>query len=162
MSLLFSHCSSYSGQFESDYNYNYDVTIYRDTWGVPHIFGVTDADVAYGLAWAHSEDDFKTIQDILLATRGRLASVYGKDAGVNDYYVAFSSIWKHVNRGYLEKVPSEVRAICEAYADGVNHYAKMHPNEVISDIYPISGKDIIAGFLHRTPLMFGLDNAIKK
>jgi len=160
ISLLFSHCASYSRKYESDYHY--DVTIYRDTWGVPHIFGVTDADVAYGLAWAHSEDDFKTIQDILLAERGKLASVYGKDAAVNDYYVVFSSIWKHVNNDYLEKVPHEVKAICDAYADGVNHYAKMHPKEVLSNIYPISGKDIIAGFLHRTPLMFGLDNAIKK
>ena len=41
---------------------NYEVEIVRDQWGVPHIFGKTDADVAYGLAWAHAEDDFKAIQ----------------------------------------------------------------------------------------------------
>ena len=39
-----------------------DVEIVRDEYGVPHIYGKTDSDVAYGLAWAHSEDDFKTIQ----------------------------------------------------------------------------------------------------
>ncbi|MBT6112585.1 MAG: acylase, partial [Candidatus Marinimicrobia bacterium] len=161
VSIVFSNCSSTYRRIESEDDYNYDVTIYRDTWGVPHIFGITDADVAYGLAWAHSEDDFKTIQDILLAERGKLASVYGKSAAVNDYYVAFSSIWDHVNNGYYQKVPPDVRAICEAYANGVNKYASMHPNEVISDIYPIMGKDIIAGFLHRTPLMFGIDNTIK-
>ena len=145
VSIVFSNCSSTYRRIESEDDYNYDVTIYRDTWGVPHIFGITDADVAYGLAWAHSEDDFKTIQDILLAERGKLASVYGKSAAVNDYYVAFSSIWDHVNNGYYQKVPPDVRAICEAYANGVNKYASMHPNEVISDIYPIMGKDIIAG-----------------
>ena len=51
---------------------SYDVTIYRDTWGVPHIFGEKDRDTAYGLAYAHAEDDFKTIQDIMLALKGRL------------------------------------------------------------------------------------------
>jgi cysteinyl-tRNA synthetase len=44
-----------------------DVEIVRDNFGVPHIFGKTDADVAYGLAWSHAEDDFKTIQQGYLA-----------------------------------------------------------------------------------------------
>ena len=56
---------------------SYNVTIYRDTWGVPHIFGEKDKDTAYGLAYAHAEDDFKTIQDIMLALKGRLALEYG-------------------------------------------------------------------------------------
>ena len=38
----------------------YDVHILRDTWGVPHIFGKSDADAAFGLAYAHTEDDFLT------------------------------------------------------------------------------------------------------
>jgi acyl-homoserine-lactone acylase len=62
----------------------YDVQILRDDWGVPHIFGVTDADVAYGLAYAHAEDDFLTIQQSLLAARGQLATVYGQEAAPND------------------------------------------------------------------------------
>ena len=45
---------------------NYNVKILRDTFGVPHIFGHTDADAAYGLAYSHSEDDFLTIQPVLL------------------------------------------------------------------------------------------------
>ena len=49
----------------------YIVTIYRDTWGVPHIFGEKDRDTAYGLGFAHAEDDFETIQNILLASRGK-------------------------------------------------------------------------------------------
>ena len=50
-----------------------DVEIVRDNYGVPHIYGKTDADVAYGLAWAHSEDDFKTIQEAYLAGNGLLS-----------------------------------------------------------------------------------------
>jgi acyl-homoserine-lactone acylase len=61
-----------------DLSTKYTVKILRDTYGVPHIFGHTDADAAYGLAYAHSEDDFLTIQQVLLAARGNLASVYGK------------------------------------------------------------------------------------
>jgi penicillin amidase/acyl-homoserine-lactone acylase len=53
----------------------YDVRILRDTYGVPHIYGKTDADVAFGLAYAHAEDDFKTIQQSLMTSRGRLALV---------------------------------------------------------------------------------------
>ena len=42
----------------------YQVEIMRDTWGVPHIFGKTAADTAHGLAYAHAEDDFETIQEL--------------------------------------------------------------------------------------------------
>ena len=65
-------------------NYDYDVTIYRDNWGVPHIYGKKDTDTAFGLAYAHSEDDFETLQDVLLALRGQLASVKGKDSAPVD------------------------------------------------------------------------------
>ena len=50
---------------------NYDARIVRDDYGVPHIFGTTDADAAYGLAYAHSEDDFETLQQVVAMTRGR-------------------------------------------------------------------------------------------
>ena len=69
----------------SSIDYNYDVEILRDKWGVPHIYGVTDEDVAFGFAYAHSEDDFKTIQDVILQTRGELSSVYGKKMIPIDY-----------------------------------------------------------------------------
>ena len=48
-----------------------DIRIARDSYGVPHIFGKTDADVAYGVAYAHAEDDFSTLQEVLAMTRGR-------------------------------------------------------------------------------------------
>ena len=63
----------------------YDVRILRDRFGVPHVYGKTDPDVAYGLAFAHSEDDFDTIQRTILASRGRLASVEGLDAVPADF-----------------------------------------------------------------------------
>ena len=60
---------------------DYDVTIYRDTWGVPHIFGPTDSDVAFGLAYAHAEDDLENIEFSLLAAQGIMASYKGIPLG---------------------------------------------------------------------------------
>ena len=54
------------------------VRIVRDTWGVPHVFGERDQDAAFGLAYAHAEDDFPTIQAVLAAARGRLGLAPGR------------------------------------------------------------------------------------
>ncbi|TAH12723.1 MAG: acylase, partial [Sphingobacteriia bacterium] len=53
------------------------IDIIRDKYGVPHIFGKTDPEVAYGLAWAHAEDDFATIQQSLMAGKAMLAQYQG-------------------------------------------------------------------------------------
>jgi len=135
----------------------YDVRILRDTWGVPHVFGATDADVAYGFAYAHAEDDFATIQETLLACRGQLASVKGREAVPNDYLVQLLRVWDVVNAKYETDLSPDVRAICEAYAAGMNHYAALHPKEVTPGILPFTGKDVVAGFVYRLPFFFGLD-----
>ena len=138
---------------------NYTVTIYRDNWGVPHIFGMKDKDTAYGLAFAHAEDDFETIQNIILASKGNLAQVHGKVGAANDYMVQLLKINDVVNDN-IDQVSKDIVAICDAYADGLNHYALINPDKVIRGLFPVSGKDIIAGFVHRMPLMFGLDNVL--
>ena len=139
----------------------YMVTIYRDTWGVPHIFGEKDRDTAYGLGFAHAEDDFETIQNILLASRGKLAKFFGSKAAPNDYMVKLLDIWDIVNSNY-STLPSDIVEICEGYADGINHYIDLNPKKAVKGIHPITGKDIIAGFIHRMPLMFGLDKTLGK
>ena len=66
--VLFSFLFSYA-----TYSYHPEnVTIVRDSFGVPHIYGKTDADAAYGLAWAHCEDAFKLIQYNLLPAKNKL------------------------------------------------------------------------------------------
>ncbi len=137
----------------------YRAEILRDDFGVPHIYGETDPDVAYGLAYAHAEDDFATIQGALLASRGRLASVYGKSAAANDYMVALLEIQRVVDEGYL-RLANDVRDLCEAYAEGLNHYAAQHPDQALADLYPVKGRDVIAGFVHKLPLFFGVDKVL--
>jgi acyl-homoserine-lactone acylase len=136
------------------------VRILRDVWGVPHVFGRTDADVAFGLAWAHAEDDFATIQGALLAARGRLASVYGRPAAANDYMVQLMRVRDVVDAGYERDLRPETRALCEAYAEGLNRYAGRHPRDAVPALYPATGRDVVAGFVHKLPLFFGLDRVL--
>ena len=66
-----------------------DVEIVRDKFGVPHIFGKTDADVAYGLAWANAEDDFETIQSVYLAGSSLLSKRIGNKGIGADFLSQF-------------------------------------------------------------------------
>ena len=143
-------------------NYDYKVQIYRDIWGVPHIFGEKDEDVAYGLAYAHAEDDFETIQNILIATRGELASIIGQDGVPNDYLINLLKVWDTVDSKYNSDVSPKIQAICNAYADGINRFIEKKTDRMLGNLYPVKGKDIIAGFVYRTPLMYELDWYIKK
>ena len=94
----------------------YEVRILRDRFGVPHIYGSRDADVAFGLAYAHAEDDFDTIQRVLLATRGTLARVEGIDASPLDYMVRLMGFWRDVHEGWETDLAPETRALADAYA----------------------------------------------
>jgi penicillin amidase/acyl-homoserine-lactone acylase len=138
----------------------YDATIERDEWGVPHIFGKRDADVAFGIGYAHSEDDFATIQEVLIATRGKLASVKGERAAVSDYLVNLMAIWETVDARYESDLSPEVRKVIEAYADGVNYYAALHPEGVIDGFLPVTGQDVAAGFMFKAPFFYGLDKTL--
>ncbi len=105
---------------------SYDATIERDEWGVPHVFGKRDADVSFGIGYAHSEDDFATIQDVLIATRGKLASVKGERAAVSDYLVNLMGIWETIDARYESDLSPEVREVIEAYADEWLKIPAMH------------------------------------
>ncbi|MBM3290487.1 MAG: acylase, partial [Candidatus Hydrogenedentes bacterium] len=54
------------------------------------------------------------------------------------------------------------RAVCEAYADGLNYYAAVHPGEVPRKLLPFTGKDVVAGFVFKGPFFYGLDNAVQQ
>ncbi|MES2754626.1 MAG: penicillin acylase family protein [Pseudomonadota bacterium] len=140
--------------------YRYDTRIVRDDWGVPHVFGTTDADVAYGIGFAHSEDDFATIAEVLAMTRGRLGAMKGGDGAKTDFVVNLLGARATVDRDY-DQQPADVRALLDAYAAGVNLYARRHPAEVpLAKLFPVDGKDVATGFVLRSPFFFGLDNVL--
>ncbi|HEY2678818.1 MAG TPA: penicillin acylase family protein, partial [Steroidobacteraceae bacterium] len=140
----------------------YHARIQRDHFGVPHISGPTDPDVAFGLAFAHSEDDFPTIQDAALIARGQLASVEGAKGAVPDYLIRLLKVRETVASHYDADLPAEVRAVMSAYADGVNYYAALHPEKVKPGLLPMTGRDVAAGFVFRTPFFYGLDHVFGK
>ncbi len=140
----------------------YNVEIVRDNYGVPHIYGRTDADAAYGLAYAGSEDNFATLQFLVIAAKGRSGEFFGRRGAVQDYGREFLGVVAAVERDYAS-LPADVRAMLEAYAAGVNRYAEKHPNEVRSkNIFPMLGKDIATGFALVSLQFYGLGDEVAK
>jgi len=144
---------------ENLYEYG-NLAIIRDSWGIPHIYGKTDKDAAFGLAYAHAEDDFETIHSTLLHTRGEYASIYGKGKNnINaslDYLVGLLKIQETVNNDYYTKLDESTRILCEGYAEGLNYYIEKHHDTVKQYIYPVKGEDVVAGFMYKNPFFFDL------
>lgn len=139
-----------------------NITIVRDTFGVPHIYGHTDAEAAYGLAWAHSEDDFKSIQENLLAAKGMLGSVIGKEGALFDFGLRFFGIDTLVDNNYERAISNDFKKVLNGYIQGVNAYAAQHPDEVLlPKALPFSEKDIVKGSTLTLTLFAGAGMALK-
>ena len=120
-----------------------NVEIIRDSYGVPHIYGKTDADTAYGLAWAHAEDDFVTIQKAYLAGNGILSRWNGKEGIGADFIAQFIQSEETVELLY-HTLSDEFIAILKGYTEGLNSYAKHNPDEVLlSSLFPITPKKLL-------------------
>src|SRR5438874_2824088 len=139
----------------------YDATIVRDRFGVPHIFGRRDADAAFGLAYAHAEDDFAAIQRALLSARGKLAAVDGRRAAEEDYFVQILGIWDAIAARYQTDLSSETRALLDGYVAGLNLYAAQHRGDVLAGFAPAKPQDVVALFMLRLPTLYGLDNQLR-
>ncbi|WNJ19147.1 penicillin acylase family protein [Pontibacter sp. G13] len=139
------------------------IIIARDSFGVPHIFAQTDAEVAYGFAWATAEDDFRSVQLQLLAMRGRQGEVEGKAGAIADLAVQLLEIRETVSLKYEIDLSPEFRAVVESYCDGINAYAKAYPDQVlIEDIFPVNGKDLVGGYVLGLGLLSNIDGALGK
>lgn len=139
----------------------YRAEVTRDEFGVPHIHGKTDPDVAFGVAWAHAEDDFSTLQDVIAMTRGRYGAIAGKAGAGVDFAYHFLGA-RDTARRHLGELPRDVRAVLDAYASGLNRYAAAHPGEVkLARLFPVNGEDIATGFALRQPFFFGLDRVLE-
>jgi acyl-homoserine-lactone acylase len=139
-----------------------DVTIIRDSLGVPHIFGKTDADAAYGLAYAHCEDNFSDMQEAVMAGKGLLGSYLGKDGVLFDFGLKFLSIDSLVEARFEKDLSSEFRAILHAFAQGINDYAAANPKEVhLKKMLPVTAKDLVKSSTLSVSLMAGLGMALK-
>jgi acyl-homoserine-lactone acylase len=143
-------------------NYARHVIIARDSWGVPHIFGETDADVAYGLAWANCEDDFKTMQENLLPVKGLSGRWKGKEGAILDFLVQFFGSKKTVQRLYHQHISPEYQKYLEAYCKAINDYARKFPQEVlVRKAFPVTPQDVLAGYHYTSALITGAHEPVR-
>ncbi len=102
------------------------VTITRDTWGIAHVHGKTDADAVFGMIYAQAEDDFNRIETNYLNSMGRLAEAEGESAIFQDLRMRLFIDPVAMKKLYQESTPG-LKALMNAWADGLNYYLFTHP-----------------------------------
>ena len=103
------------------------VTIHRDSWGVPHIYGPTDASVVFGHLYAQAEDNFWQIEENFILATGRAAEVHGEEALPGDLLVRALEIERLSMEEYERSAP-RLRALCDAFAAGLNYFLAKNPD----------------------------------
>ncbi|MAU71512.1 MAG: acylase [Pseudozobellia sp.] len=102
------------------------IEIIRDDFGVPHIYGKTDADAVFGLLYAQCEDDFNRVEQNYLWATGRLAEVDGEEYLYSDLRANLFMTEEEAKIKY-EESPEWLKKLCDAFADGINYYLHTHP-----------------------------------
>ncbi|MDP4150124.1 MAG: penicillin acylase family protein [Bacteroidota bacterium] len=119
-------------------------TIIRDSWGIPHIFGKTDADAVFGLLYAECETDFPRVEKNYLEMLGRQAEAYGESFVFYDLEMRMIYDSAAARADYAAS-PPWLHKLLDAFADGVNYYLYKHP-----DTHPL----VLHHFEPWYPLMF--------
>ena len=102
------------------------VTIIRDNWGIPHIYGKSDADAVFGLLYAQCEDDFKRVEMNYIEKLGRMAEVKGESSLYADLLIRLIIDSADAVADY-KKSPPWLHKLLDAFADGVNYYLYKNP-----------------------------------
>ncbi|WBL41372.1 acylase [Algoriphagus halophytocola] len=102
------------------------VEIIRDDFGIPHIYGETDADAVFGMLYAQCEDDFRRVERNYIWATGRLAELEGEEAIYSDLRANLYMTEAEAKAAY-ESAPDWLKELCVAFADGVNYYLATHP-----------------------------------
>ncbi len=102
------------------------VTIIRDDWGIAHVYGKTDADAVFGMIYAQAEDDFNRVETNYLNSLGRLAEAEGASKIFQDLRMKLF-IDPAVLKTQYAASPAWLKALMDAFADGLNFYLYKHP-----------------------------------
>ena len=105
------------------------VSITRDNWGVPHVYGVTDADAVFGLMYAQCEDDFWNVEETMINKTGRRAELYGEKLVMEDLYSRLFADSLQAKKAY-SALPLYYRQLFQAHANALNYYIYKHPEKV--------------------------------
>jgi acyl-homoserine-lactone acylase len=102
------------------------VSIVRDTWGIAHVHGKSDADAVFGMIYAQAEDDYNRIEANYLTALGRTAEWKGEGAIWQDLRQRLFLDPADLQRDYARS-PAWLRALMDGWADGLNYYLATHP-----------------------------------
>lgn len=103
-----------------------NVQIIRDHYGIPHIYGKTDADAVFGLLYAQCEDDFNRVELNYIEKLGRLSEINGKKDLYNDLLIRLIIDSAEAVKDY-NNAPPWLKKLCDAFADGINYYLFKNP-----------------------------------
>ena len=140
----------------------YKAEITRDTWGVPHVYGKTDADAAFGLAYAHAEDDFLNTAENMYLYRAQMGLKEGASGAVQDYLIKVLKIRERIKEKYITEVNEDVKKVIEAYAAGINYWMIKNPDNKYNHFFPLTAEDIVAGFSIQNLFFSGVVSSIEK
>ena len=104
-----------------------NVTIFRDDWGIAHVYGKTDADAVFGVIYAQAEDDFNRVETNYLNSMGRLAEAEGEAEIYRDLRMKLFIDPADMKTQY-EKSPDWLKALMNSWASGLNYYLHKHPD----------------------------------
>lgn len=102
------------------------VTIIRDIYGVPHIYGKTDADAVFGLMYTQCEENFERLERNYLEMLGRRAEMEGEQVMYNDLLMRLIADSNDAKKDFL-KSPNWLKKLLIAHADGINYFLYKHP-----------------------------------
>lgn len=102
------------------------VTIIRDNWGIPHIYGKTDADAVFGLMYAQCEESFTKVEENTLELLGRMSEMKGKFFLYDDLQIKLIYDTAAAMNDY-KRSPVWFKKLLDAYANGINFFLYKHP-----------------------------------
>lgn len=136
------------------------IDIVRDSFGVPHIFAKTDPEVAYGLAWAHAEDDFESLQEVVLPAKNVMGRVKGKAGAAGDYAFRLFRCMEITEERWHTLSPDFIQ-LAEAYVQALNDFAQKNPDRVLhKKIFPITVKEYIASSVLALTVFNGIEGPL--
>jgi acyl-homoserine-lactone acylase len=103
-----------------------NISIIRDNWGIPHVYGKTDADAVFGLLYAQCEDDFKRVENNYIEKLGRLSEIKGERELYNDLLIRLLIDTTEAIADYKRAEPW-FKELLHAYADGINYFLYKNP-----------------------------------
>jgi acyl-homoserine-lactone acylase len=120
-----------------------EATIYRDEYGIPHVYAPTLEAAAYAVGYAQAEDRLEELLKNYRRANGTMSEVFGPDHWMDDLT---QRVWRHqeVSREKYKEISPRMRAVFEAFQDGVKLFMKEHPEQVPSWAQPINPWDIVA------------------